>query len=212
MKVIYICYYLFLVRRNRKSKSEYCYNKCKSQRIMNTKFFSVIFFLAVSVPVLAQMKGSGFTTTGNENYALINISRSNTYQEVRGSGKLIQVVYINDQPVCEINCPGRVSIKVYSEGKLNLTVKYLPNKKIKQKVIDKNFLSGPPLEIEVTHGKTYFANTDLKLKEGALQAYFTGKLVSISESEGMFNDEERFKKDPQIKEYQEDINKAFIRK
>ena len=179
---------------------------------MKTKFFAVIFLMVISVSLFAQIKVTGFTTTGNENNAIINISRSNTYQEIRGSGKLIQVVYINDQPVCEINCPGRVSIKVFSEGKLNLVVKYLPTKKIKQKVIDKNFLSGSPLEIEVIHGKTYFANTDLKLKEGALQAYFTCKLVTIPESEGMYNEEERFKKDPEIKGYQEDSNNTFIKK
>jgi hypothetical protein len=168
--------------------------------------------MVLSGSVFAQKKVSDIVTSGNENYAIINISRSYTYQEMRGSGKLIQEVYINDKPVCELNCRSRISIKVYSEGKLNIVVKFLPNKKIKQKVIDKNFLLGPPLEIDIIHGKTYFANTELKIKEGALQAYFTGKLVIIPESEAMFRDEERFKENPAIMEYSEDINNAFIKK
>jgi len=179
---------------------------------MKSKFYSVIVIMVISVSLFAQKKVSDVITTGNENYAILNISRSYTYQEMRGSAKLLQEVYINDQPVCKIECQSRVSIKIFSEGKMNITVKFLPDKKYTQKIIDKYFLSGPPLEIDIIHGKTYFSNIDLKVKEGALRVSWTGKLVTIPESEGMYKDEERFKKFPEINEFQEDGNNVFIKK
>jgi hypothetical protein len=180
---------------------------------MKTITLLAMTFLGIVTSLMAHKPSfdSIIVTSGNENYSIINISRSYTYQEWRGSGKIIQMVYINDQPVCELQCQSRVSIKVFSQGKINLSVKYIPNKKYKQKTIDKQFLSGPPLEIDVVHGKTSFINVDLKVKEGALLVYFTAQLVAIPESESMFREEERFKKFPEIIEYQEDVSQPFIK-
>jgi len=50
---------------------------------MKTKFYSVIVMMVISVSLFAQKKVSDFITTGNENYAILNISRSYTYQEMR---------------------------------------------------------------------------------------------------------------------------------
>ena len=79
-----------------------------------------------------------------------------------------------------------------------------------QKRIDRCYIIGQPLELNVEHGKTYFTNLDLKLID-AFTISWTGSIVSIPESEAMFRDEARFKKAPEIKVYQEDINNPFIK-
>jgi hypothetical protein len=179
---------------------------------MKVKTLIILFFLGISLSIMAQKSLSDFVTKGNENFSIINISRSYTYQEVRSGGKLPEMVYINDQPICDIVCPSRVSLKIFSEGKLNLVVKYLPYKTITQKDIDKHFRSGIPLEIDVTHGKTYFVNVDTKVREGFAKVSYTVSLVAIPESESMYRDEERFIKIPEIKEFQEDIKNPVIKK
>jgi hypothetical protein len=121
------------------------------------------------------------------------------------------MVYINDQPYCELPSQSRASIKMFSSGKLNLYVKYLPNKKVKEKTVNKYFHSGPVLEMDVSNGKTYFINADMK-DQTKIFVNVTSQLVAIPESEGMFKDFKRFNKHPEIKEYQEDIHNAFIKK
>jgi hypothetical protein len=178
---------------------------------MKKNLLFCIFFLGACLSLHAQEGISKFITSGNENYAIINISRSYTFQEWNtGSAKLILMVYINDQPFCEIPSQSRASIKVFSTGKLKISVKYLPNKKYKEKTINKCFHSGPPLEMDVSQGKTYFTNIDMK-DQSKLQVNVTAQLVSIPESEGMFKDEARFKKNPVVKEFQEDKSNPFIK-
>jgi hypothetical protein len=179
---------------------------------MKKKTILILIYFVISATLFAQKTVSNYITSGNENYSIINISRSYTYQEWYFCGKLLQQVFINDQPVCEIPCQSRVSIKVFSEGKVSISVKFLPNKKVKQKNIDKQFLSGKPLEIDIVHGKTYFANVDIKQVDKGLLAYFTTQIVSIPESESMYKDEPRFIKFPEIKEFIEDVNSPFIKK
>jgi hypothetical protein len=178
---------------------------------MEKKLCIMIFLIGLSTSLFAQKVVSDCITSGNENYCIINISRCNTFQEARGAGKIIQMIYINDQPVCEITCPSRASIKVFSEGKLSLSVKFMPNKKVKQKVIDKQFMSGQTLELDVKHGNTFFVNVDQKLTDG-FRIFWVSKLVSIQESEGMFKDEARYKKSPGIEVYQEDNSNPYIKK
>ena len=179
---------------------------------MKTKLLFLIILLGASVSLIAQEDISKFITSGNENYCIINISRSYTWQEWNTqSCKLVLMVYINDQPFCELPSQSRASIKVFSNGKLNLSVKYLPTKKYKEKIINKRFHSGPVLEMDVSNGKTYFINVDMK-DRSIILVDLTTQLVSIPESEGMFKDVKRFKKHPDIKIYQEDINNPFLKK
>lgn len=168
--------------------------------------------MGISVSLWAQKMISYPTTSGNEEYCIINISRSHTWQEWNtGSASLILMVNINDQQFCELPSESRVSIKIFSEGKINFSVKYIPTKRIKEKIINKQYHSGKSLEMEVFHGKTYFLNVDMK-DQSKLRVNVTTQLVSIPESEGMFKDEERFEKHPEIKEYEEDKNNLFIKK
>ena len=120
------------------------------------------------------------------------------------------MIYINEQPVCELACESRASIKMYSEGKINITVKFIPNKIFNEKKIEKYLHYGPPWQMEVSRGKTYFLNVDMK-DLSKVKINSITKVVSILESEKMFKDEKRFEKNPEIKECKEDINNPFIK-
>lgn len=177
---------------------------------MKSNIFLIILFFGITASLSAQNKVSDCLTTGNEDYCIINLSRTETYQEIRAARKSVIQLYINSQPVCEISCPGRASIKVFSEGKLTIGLKFLPYGKMTQKQMDKVYLYKEPTELNVEHGKTYFTNVDIKLHD-AFTINFTGSIVSIPESEAMFRDEIRFEKRPEISFSQEDTNNPFIR-
>ena len=61
------------------------------------------------------------------------------------------------------------------------------------------------------NGKKYYLHVDMKDKSAFLVNVITS-LISIPESESMFKEEDRFKKNPEIKECQEDINNPIIKK
>jgi len=118
--------------------------------------------------------------------------------------------YVNEQPVCELVYESRVALKMYSEGKINITVKFIPNKTFNEKRIEKYLHYGPPLAMEVSHGKTYYLNVDMK-DLSKIKVNSITSLISIPESETNFKDEKRFKRNPQIKECKEEINNPFIK-
>jgi hypothetical protein len=165
---------------------------------MKIKFIAFLFMLVFVPPLLAQNKVTDCVTSGSETYSIINISRSFTYQE-RDTWfyKFAPTVFINDKPVCELLCGSRVSIKVYSEGNLKLTLNLLPFKKFPQEEIDKFYHQGPFLELNVANGNTYYLNVDTKEIVG-MGINLNYQLVKIPESEGMFKEEKRFKKNPEI--------------
>jgi len=168
---------------------------------MKTKIFTLIYFLGISVSLMAQEVVSDYYTSGNEPYSIINISRSYTWQEWNtGSANMNFMVYINDKPVCELPSQSRVSIKLFTEGKTAFTIKYIPTKKYKEKIIDKCFHIGPVLEMDVFPGKTYFLNIDMK-DQSKMKVNVTSQLVSIQDSEVMFKDEKRFKKHNEVHGY-----------
>jgi hypothetical protein len=66
--------------------------------------------------------------------------------------------------------------------------------------LDKYYHPGPPLELNVKNGNTYYLNVDLKeYRDGMVNLDY--KLVMIPESEAMFKDESRFKKNPDIQKF-----------
>lgn len=177
---------------------------------MKSKIIFIFFILGISSSLCAQTITDS-TNSVDEKICTINISRSATWQEwntkTSFSGLMI---YINEKPVCELLCESRVSIKMYSEGKINITAKFIPNKNFNEKRIDKYLHYGTPLALEVSHGKTYFLNVDMKDKS-IIKINSITTLVSIPESEVHFKDEKRFKKYPEIKECKEDISNPYIK-
>lgn len=177
---------------------------------MKTKIFFLFFFLGISASLCAQTVTDS-TNSAGEKICTINISRSATFQEWNTNSRFSgMMVYINEQPVCELLYESRVSVKMYSEGKINITVKFIPNKTFNEKRIEKYLHYGTPLAMEVSHGKTYFLNVDMK-DLSKIKINSITSLVSIPESEANFKDEKRFKRNPVIKECKENINDPLIK-
>jgi hypothetical protein len=186
---------------------------------MKTKIFLLILLMGNSISFYAQSVVSDVVAKNDDNYSFINISRSYTWQEFNSkSAAYPLMVYVNDQPMFEIPSQSRVSLKVFSQGPITFYVKYVPGPKVKEKkkaaverVIAKYYHSGPPVTIDASHGKTYFLNIDMK-DHTKMLIDVTAQLVSIPESESMFNEEDRFKKNPEIKIVQEDKDNPYIKK
>ncbi len=186
---------------------------------MKIKFSLLILLLGNSFSFYAQSVVSDVAAKDNDNFSFINISRSYTWQEFNSkSAAYPLMVYVNDQPMFELPSQSRVSLKVFSQGPITFYVKYVPGPKVKEKkkasvkrLIDKYYHSGPPVTIDASHGKTYFLNIDMK-DHTKLMIDVTTQLVSIPESESMFKDEDRFKKNPEIKIVQEDKDNPYIKK
>ncbi len=168
---------------------------------MKIKFFTSLLMLVNFMTLFAQNKVADCVTSGNEAYSIINVSRSFTFQEKdTWSTDSKYMVLIDDTAICEISCRSRVSIKVYREGNMKLTLKFLADKYHPQKVLDKHYKLGLPLEINIVHGNTYYINVDLSWNK--MTSNLVYRLVKIPESEGMFKDEKRFEKSPEIYLYE----------
>jgi hypothetical protein len=122
------------------------------------------------------------------------------------------MVYINDQPVGELDCQHRISVKAFSEGNLRLTVKWVPDKIYTEKKIGKHLHIGNPLDLEVKHGGNYYLHLALNENTHVGKINLTAYLVNYPESESIFKDEHRYKKYPEIKGFAEDPNNPYIKK
>jgi hypothetical protein len=168
---------------------------------MKIKFIASLLMLVIFMPLFSQNKVTDCVTSGNETYSIINISRSFTFQEKDTWSKDSKyMVLINDTAICEISCRSRVSIKVYSEGNLKLTLKFLVDKYHPQKVLDKHYKLGLPLEINTINGNTYYINVALSWNKFTSNLVY--RLIKIPESEGMFKEEKRFEENPEIYLYE----------
>ncbi len=169
-------------------------------------FFSLVLLLFICSQIVAQSNINDFITNGTEPFAIINISRSFTFQEFDTQSEDSKyMIYINDKSVCDISCRQRVSIVVDSVENLKITMKFIADKRHPQQRLDKYYHPGPPLELNVKKGVTYYLNVDLKeYRDGMINLDY--KLVEIPESESMFKDKSRYKKNPDIQKFQYNLN------
>jgi hypothetical protein len=169
---------------------------------MKPKLLLLMVFMEVSISLIAQKAGSEYVTWGDENYSIINISRFNSPLEIKSKSTGITLnLFINDSLFCELPIGSRVSIRIFSEGKIKLSGIYIPNDKTN---IKKGFFSEKPLEIKfLHHGETYFLHVN---KIDAIQgsSNFLADFVSEPDSYTYFIDDKLYKKNPSINEYQEE--------
>ena len=147
-----------------------------------------------SLPILAQNANS--SVPGDS--CTLNISRVFAWQEYNnGTSVLSIMVCINGQPLCELNCPGRITVQVAPDRKIKLSLKYVPKGVWSQKKIDKRLHPGEPMDFEVAHGKTYYLHVALVEKTfGTIN--IKASLASTPESEQNWKEESRFKKNHEI--------------